>query len=371
MKPETVSDLCSCILDTAERAEPLEIRGGARWDQIGKPNRNVRPLDLSAFSGVVDYDPAELVITVGAATALEKVTALLHEHNQMLACEPDGSTIGGMVCAAQAGSRRLSAGGVRDYVLGFEAVSGRGDFFKAGGRVVKNVTGYDLPKLITGSWGQLAALTQVNLRVSPRPETQATLILHGLACRAANNAMTLALKQPADVAAAAYDPSSQRVFLRVEGFRPSVSARIDMLQTVFHATQSETIWHHDALKLWTPFRAGSGLPDGGQLWKITAPPASGADLAMALIAGLSVDECHYFMDWAGGLIWLQTPEDANALDIRAIAARFSARAFLYRAPIAVRQNNSARHPVAPGVTALSARVKAGFDPHLILDPDRF
>ena len=193
---------------------------------------------MSALSRVIDYDPAELVLTVEPGALLADIEALLATSNQMLAFEPwelapGRSTIGGMVGAGFAGSRRILSGGVRDHLLGFSAVNGRGEAFKAGGRVVKNVTGYDLPKLMAGSWGQLAALTHITLKVLPRPSETRTLVLQGLGASAAGGVMGRAMRAPADVAAASYLPAeseaSSITAIRLEGFGPSIEARARLL----------------------------------------------------------------------------------------------------------------------------------------------
>src|SRR5690606_2270197 len=166
---------------------PLEPIGGGTKRAVGRPV-DADPVDLSLLSGIVDYVPAELVLTAGAATPLADIEAELARHNQRLAFEPPdcgvllgGSaavqSLGGVLAANLSGSRRISAGAARDHFLGFEAVGGDGVPFKAGGRVVKNVTGYDLPKLMAGSWGTLAVLVSVTVRVAPLPETETTVIL--------------------------------------------------------------------------------------------------------------------------------------------------------------------------------------------------
>jgi glycolate oxidase FAD binding subunit len=163
---------------------------------MGDPRRERAIIDLRGFAGIIDYEPRELVLTVGAGTPLAEIERLLAGNGQMLAFEPTGGTIGGVVAAATSGPRRPFAGGVRDHVLGIDGVSGRGEAFKAGGRVVKNVTGYDIPRLMTGSWGRLAAITSVSIKVLPKPRAEATLLIEGLEDGAALALMARAARRP-------------------------------------------------------------------------------------------------------------------------------------------------------------------------------
>src|SRR6202166_846633 len=198
--------------------QPLEIIGHGSKRLIGQPMVTNALLDLSALNAVTAYEPNELIITVQAGAPLADVLSLIDSKNQQFAFEPINisvllgtpniGTVGGMIGAGLAGPRRIKAGGARDHLLGAHAVSGFGDSFKAGGRVVKNVTGYDLCKLLAGSWGTLAVMTEVTLKVMPRPESERTLVLRDLDHAAANQAMTAALGSPFDVSGAAHVPKS-------------------------------------------------------------------------------------------------------------------------------------------------------------------
>jgi len=209
--------------------QPLEIIGHGSKRGIGQVMATNAVLDLSALNAVISYEPNELIITVQAGAPLADVTSLIDSKNQQFAFEPMNTaallgtvgtgTIGGMIAAGLAGPRRIKAGGARDHLLGAHAVSGFGDSFKAGGKVVKNVTGYDLCKLLAGSWGTLAVMTEVTLKVMPRPESERTLLLRGLDDLAANRAMTSALGSPFDVSAAAHLPPSALRAGREEGLQ--------------------------------------------------------------------------------------------------------------------------------------------------------
>src|SRR5258707_3008092 len=218
LKVRDARDVEQAVRAPLAREQLLEIIGRGSKRQIGQPMATNALLDLSALNAVTSYEPTELIITVQAGAPLADVKSLIDSKNQQFAFEPiDTSlllgtpnlgTIGGMIGAGLAGPRRIKAGGARDHLLGAQAVSGFGDSFEAGGRVVKNVTGYDLCKLLAGSWGTLAVMTEVTLKGMPRPESERTLVLRGLDDVAANRAMTAALGAPFDVAGAAQGPNS-------------------------------------------------------------------------------------------------------------------------------------------------------------------
>ncbi len=275
VQPSDVSTLCDAICDAGAAEQRLEIRGGGSKQDFGAPREGVKLLEMGAFTGVVDYDPPELVMTVGAATPLQEVEALVREQGQMLAFEPfdhgpiygrdsGAATIGGVIAASAAGSRRLVHGSVRDHFLGFEAVSGRGEHFVAGGRVVKNVTGYDLPKLMAGSWGRLVALTQVTLKVLPRPRELATLRITDLSAEQAMSLFTAMLGAGSCVAAAVYLPAAGSqpsvTALRLEGFPPSVVASTARLRALVpEVRQLDTLPAEEASQFWSRFSALGAL----------------------------------------------------------------------------------------------------------------
>src|SRR3989440_3365617 len=226
LKVRDAKDVEQAVREAVASEQPLEIIGHGSKRLIGQPMATNAVLDLSALSSVTAYEPSELIITVQAGAPLADVQSLIDSKNQQFAFEPVSTaallgtpglgTIGGMIAAGLAGPRRIKAGGARDHLLGAHAVSGFGDSFKTGGKVVKNVTGYDLCKLLAGSWGTLSVMTEVTLKVMPKPEAERTLLLRGLDDAAANKAMTAALGSPFDVSGAAHLPNS--------AFRPAVGA---------------------------------------------------------------------------------------------------------------------------------------------------
>src|SRR5712672_901856 len=218
LKVRDARDVEQAVRAARASEQPLEIIGHGSKRQIGQPMPTNALLDLSDLNAVTSYEPTELIVTVQAGAPLADVKSLIDSKNQQFAFDPMNTaallgtpaigTVGGMIAAGLAGSRRVKAGGARDHLLGAHAVSGFGDSFKTGGKVVKNVTGYDLCKLLAGSWGTLAVMTEVTLKVMPRPESERTLMLRGLDDITANRAMTAALGSPFDVSGAAHVPGS-------------------------------------------------------------------------------------------------------------------------------------------------------------------
>lgn len=379
LQPRDERDVCEAVTNAAASGAKLEIIGGGTKRGIGYPARQTQRLSMSALSRVIDYDPAELVLTVEPGALLADIETLLASSNQMLAFEPwestpGRSTIGGVVGAGFAGSRRILSGGVRDHLLGFSAVNGRGEVFKAGGRVVKNVTGYDLPKLMAGSWGQLAILTQMTLKVLPRPSETRTLALRGLEPSAAGDVMGRAMRAPADVAAASYVPAqggdTSITAIRLEGFGPSIEARARLLTALLRdvgnvdSMKSDQAEHH-----WRGVRSGSLLNATSTTptsWRICVPPAQGAHTLTAIqkLEGTGL------LDWAGGLVWARLPTNASEA-IRKLAESAGGHAMLGDGPEDVRRAVPALHPEPAAVASLSRRVRQAFDPSAIFDPVRF
>jgi glycolate oxidase FAD binding subunit len=378
-------------------AKRVEVRGAGTKADVGCPVAPDLTIDMLGLSGVIDYAPAELVLTARAGTTMAELERLVDDAGQMLAFEPmdygpllggpaGAATLGGVMAANASGPRRLKDGAARDHFLGFQAVSGRGEAFKAGGKVVKNVTGYDLPKLLAGSWGTLAVLTELTLKVMPRPPSAVTLALVGLPDADAARAMSLAMGSPADVSGAAHLPAvvatlaplpaavragGAVTLLRLEGFGPSVEARARLVTErlahfgaveVFDAAQTAALWRwvRDVIAF---------ADDPRPVWRITAPPMSGP----AIVAGVQAEiAAEAFYDWAGGLIWLAAPPspDAGEAVIRRVAAPLGGHAALIRAPALVRAAVAVFEPEPAPLADLSRRVKASFDPANVLNRGR-
>ncbi len=390
---------------------PLEIAGTATKRGLGRPllgthggpdgtggNRIIgHTLDLSRVSGISLYEPEELVLTAGAGTPLAEIEATVAEQGQQLAFEPmqmarlygnDGGTLGGAVACNLAGPRRVKAGAARDHVLGVKGVSGRGAAFKSGGRVVKNVTGYDLSKLMSGSYGTLAALTEITLKVLPAPEKIRTILVLGLDDEAAGRAMTAALNSSHEVSGAAHLPAPAAArsavgyisggagavtALRVEGFSPSVAARIEALRALLepfgaleelHSANSAVFWQE--VRDVAPFQSGDDA-----VWRISVAPNAGTVVVRDIAAA---QPGAAFYDWGGGLIWYRLDgeaDDAGATVVRTALERHGGgHATLVRAADEVRARVEVFQPQANGLAALTARVKDSFDPRRILNPGR-
>jgi len=356
MRPTSTEELAEIIAEAAASGRRLDIMGGGTKADIGAP-REAERLDMTGFCGVIDYDPAELVLTCGAGTPLAEIEALVASKGQMLAFGPHGaagSTIGGVVAAGVSGSRRVSRGAVRDHLLGFKAVSGRGEAFVGGAKVVKNVTGYDLPKLACGSWGRLFAMTEVTLKVLPAPPEQVTLVAEGRDAAEAVALMSRAMGSQADVAAAAcLDPVTA---LRLEGFGPSVAARRGLLETM---APMRVLPEDEADVLWSALK--QPMPDAPVLWRLSLPASRAAE-----VVGVAFGP--WAMDWAGSRLWLAS-DDAEA--VRAAAAKAAGHAMLVRAPEALRRRVPAFHPQPEPVRALEARVRRAFDPAGVFETGRF
>ncbi len=389
-KPHTSQEVAELVAAVLAADEPLEIIGTGSRRALGRPVAAERVLDVSGLSGISLHEPEELVLTAAAGTPLAEIEAALAEKGQMLAFEPPdfsrllgnaehgGGTLGGMAAAGLSGPRRIRAGAVRDHVLGFAGVTGRAEIFKSGGRVMKNVTGFDLSKLMCGSWGTLAVLTELTFKVLPAPETVATLIFRGLDARSAVRLMTAAMRAPAEVSGAAHLPGGAgeeegRTCIRVEGFAPSVAARVEMLKGLLaEFSTPEVVEDAEARAIWQEVRDVLPLADDGRafVWRICCPPAQGGEVAEALRE--MIPEGRLFLDWAGGLIWLAVPpsDHASAELVRGAISGCGGHAMLFRAPEEVRRRLPIFHPQPEPLAEVTARIRAAFDPRDILNPGR-
>ncbi|MXN66193.1 glycolate oxidase subunit GlcE [Stappia sp. GBMRC 2046] len=396
LKPRDEKDLVEAVRWAISEDHPLEVIGQGSKRDLGRPVQAGHVLDLSAISGVETYEPAELVLTVRAGTPIAEVERLVEEHGQELAFEPMDygpllgrepglGTIGGVVGANLSGPKRLKHGAARDHILGLQAVSGRGEVFKAGGKVVKNVTGYDLPRALCGSWGTLALATSVTFKVLPRAQTEATVLLPGLSDAEAVRSMTRAMGSSAEVSAAAhlpreaaekigvdgFDGTKDATLLRLEGFGPSVDYRFDALRKLFgDAIAAERLEADVSRALWRAVR--DCLPfagDDAPVWRVSLAPTAGP----AFVADLSrVLAFEAFYDWSGGLVWLRLKDgDPQAEALREGVKRAGGgHATLVRASHAVRTSVPVFEPQPKPLAGLSRRLKQQFDPSGILNPGR-
>ena len=362
MRPETEADLADMI---ASASAPVCVRGGG--------TRGVTldgtVLETGGLSGITLYEPGSLTLVAQAGTPLAEIEAALDAEGQRLAFEPmdhrgllgtsGAPTIGGVVAANVSGPRRVSVGACRDFMLGVRYVDGAGVVVKNGGRVMKNVTGYDLVKLMSGSWGTLGVLTEVSLKVLPKPETAACVMIDGLSDADAVRAMAKALGSPFEVSGAAHIPvgldGHPVTMLRVEGFTGSVAYRADQVAGLFEGKAVRVERDPDKVaKGWAWVRdveAFHGQP--GDVWRVSCTPTEAADLA----ARIRAEALLY--DWGGGLIWARV---AEGTDVRARLGVFDGHATL------VRGSGQAKfQPDPEPIAALSRGLRARFDPKGILN----
>jgi glycolate oxidase FAD binding subunit len=399
LKPRDAQEVEDAIQWALGGGKTLEVVGHGSKRAVGRAAQWDATLDLSALSGVTLYEPEELVLSAKAGTPLAEIEALVAASHQQLAFEPmdyaavlggavGAASIGGVLAANLSGPRRIKAGAARDHFLGVNAVSGRGETFKSGGRVVKNVTGYDLCKLLAGSWGTLAAMTDVTIKTLPRAETEASVLLLGLDDAAAGKAMASATGSFADISAAAHLPAAAAARVaettaagtavtafRLEGVAPSVAERKTVLETLLapfgslgalEAASSRALWR--AVRDATPF-AAAGAACTRDLWRLSTAPSAGAAVGRALAEAAGAELLY---DWAGGLIWAALPaaNDGHAPLVRSQVAAAGGHATLIRAPVAVRAAVEVFQPEPLALAALTARVRQGFDPQGMLNPGR-
>jgi glycolate oxidase FAD binding subunit len=395
LKPRDVKEVEDAVRWALGNEKALELAGHGTKRTIGRPSQTDLTLDLSALTGVTLYEPAELVLSARAATPLAEIEALLEKNDQELAFEPidygpllgveaNRGTLGGAIAANLSGPRRVKSGAARDHFLGVAAVTGRGETIKSGGRVVKNVTGYDLCKLLAGSWGTLAAMTDITVKVLPRCETEATVLIAGLDDAHACAAMAAAMGSSSDVSGAAHLPDHvaswfdglprpvASTVLRLEGFASSVAHRRHALAALMRKFGSvELLDEKNSRVLWNGIRNVKPFAidavRGRPLWRISVAPSRGHEIAAAITPAAQM-----FYDWAGGLVWVAMPlaDEPDAAAIRRAVAALGGHATLIRAPAAVRAAVEVFAPEDPATRALGKRVKESFDPKGVLNPGR-
>ena len=364
MRPETEAALAESV-KSAEG--PLRIIGGGTRD-IGAPVAG-EVLCVAGLSGVTLYEPGALTLVAQAGTPLSEVEVALAAEGQRLAFEPmdhrallgtEGTpTIGGAVAANVSGPRRLQAGACRDSLLGVRFVDGMGRILKNGGRVMKNVTGYDLVKLMAGSWGTLGVLSEVSLKVQAIPEAEATLVGRGMDVPAAVRALSAALGSPYDVSGAAV--SGGAAMVRLEGLGDSVSYRVRRLLEA-QCAGWELVEGDASAAMWRDVRDVTAFAGReGAVWRVSVKPSDGPKLLQALGGPEAL------LDWGGGLVWVLM-EAPSAERVRAEVARLGGHATLVRAPEAVRAEVPVFQPETKPIAAISRGLRAKFDPRGILNP---
>jgi glycolate oxidase FAD binding subunit len=379
----TEEGIAAAIAEAHAAKEPLEIRGNGTKRAMLRPVQAARTLSTAGHAGIVFYFPKELVIRARAGTPLPEIEAALSEHGQHLISEPPDvtplfgatapQTIGGVVAANLSGPRRVAWGATRDHVLGIRAVNGTGDVFRSGGRVLKNVTGLDLCKLLTGSHGTLGVLTEITLKVLPAPESTGTLAIPADTAEAGVDLLSKALGSPFSVSAAAWLPAARHGFgtgtalVRIEDFAKSVAYRLDRLQQQLGGD----ILSEDASRaLWRSMRDAEPLAAGSDeaIWRISVRPGAGPTVHRAVTEAFNA---RTFLDWGGGLVWIAGPAETSAHAAIVAAAKEAKGTWtLFRAPDPLRTVVDVVPPEPPVLAAITRRVKAIMDPASILNPGR-
>ncbi|RTL81300.1 MAG: glycolate oxidase subunit GlcE [Hyphomicrobiales bacterium] len=387
------ADAVEALRAANARNQPLGVIGAGSKRRLGRHAPAPRALSTRALAGVTLYEPAELVISAGAGTPLAEIESLLDAHRQQLAFEPmdhapllggatRSATIGGAIAVNASGPRRIKAGAARDHVLGFHCVTGRGEKVKSGGRVMKNVTGYDLSKLVCGSYGTLALLTEVTLKVLPKAETEQTLLVVGLDEAQSLAQLRRAAGSPHEASSFAMLPAGAGPLgrdrnvaaLRLEGPEISVATRRDALvaDLADSGAEFETLPQDASAALWASVRDAAPIAGhSGQVWRLSLAPTDGVEAVAALRRGGAPILAHFY-DWCGGLVWLclEAASDAHARAVRAAVGRFGGHATLIRAADETRAKVDVFHPQPAPLAALTRRVKESFDPAHVLERGR-
>jgi glycolate oxidase FAD binding subunit len=397
MRPVDEREFARVLAEATASKTPLEVMGAGSKQRIGRPTQTAANVSTRAMRGITLYEPNEMVMSARAGTPLKQIESDLADRGQMLAFEPvelgplvggeaGQATIGGVFATNMSGSRRVSVGGARDHLLGLRGVNGRGEVFKSGGRVMKNVTGYDLCRGLAGSWGTLAVLSEVTFKVLPMSETTGTVVLLGLPDEFAAEVMCTAMASPFEVSGAVHlqpalvsrlehaglaGQGQAITALRLENFAKSVAYRTRQLKELLKVYGSiEELDRDNSLMFWGELRRLSILQGStAPIWRISTSPTAGPKVVAAISAYM---ECHAFYDWSGGLIWAEvlSTTDAGAADVRRVIAAHGGHATLIRAEPEVRAAVEVFQPLEAGVEKLSLKVKAAFDPAGILNPGR-
>ncbi|MBL8565404.1 MAG: FAD-binding protein [Hyphomicrobiaceae bacterium] len=397
LRPAADWELASMIASFASRNQPIEIVGNRTKARVGRPMQTAATITTQSLRGIKLYEPTELVMSAQAGTPLAQIEAELAGNRQMLAFEPIDlgpatggvagvQSVGGVFAANLSGPRRVTAGAARDHLIGVKGVNGRSEVFKSGGRVMKNVTGYDIARGLAGSWGTLAVMTELTFKVLPWPESATTLVYAGLPDEFAIELLCAAMGTPYEVSGAAHLSAglSRRLghsslaaagaaltAVRVENFTQSVAYRKQRLADVLSAYGAPIeLDYGETLAFWGELRQLRVLSDMPScLWRISTSPRNGPKVVAAIRRHMTA-EAYY--DWSGGLVWLEVPAsaDAGASDIRRAVAVHGGHATLIRADPQVRSSVDVFQPQTPTLERLTRNLKAAFDPQGILNPGR-
>nr|WP_205790257.1 FAD-binding protein [Microvirga makkahensis] len=385
--PRDEQDASAIIRDASEKGVLLSLSGQNTKAEMGRPNQTDASISSVALTGITLYEPAEMVISAKSGTPVSEVMRTLAEKGQELPFEPMDyrpllgtkaePTIGSVAAMNLSGPRRITAGAARDSLIGVRFVNGRGEAVKSGGRVMKNVTGLDLVKLMAGSWGTLGFITEVTFKVLPKQERMVTLVLRGLKDDRAVEALSQALGSPYDVTGAAHIPARNRqgasTLIRLEGFSVSVDYRLGELRRLLKPFGGSTdiLEGRGAEAVWQSLRDATLLTDSADraIWRVSTAPTKGAEFTKRVTQAL---DAQWFYDWGGGLIWISAPVDgdAGASVLRETTQALGGHATLVRAPAETRSAVDVFEPQSDTLMTLTKGIKASFDPAGILNPGR-
>ncbi|MFN8982403.1 MAG: FAD-binding protein [Alphaproteobacteria bacterium] len=360
--------------------EPLAIEGQGSKRGLLRPVQAARNLSTRALTGVTLYRPAELIISARAGTPLAEIEATVAEKGQQLIAETPylngifGTTappsIGGVVAANLSGPRRIAWGATRDHVMGLRFINGAGEAIRSGGRVLKNVTGLDLCKLLSGSYGTMGVINEVTLNVLPAPETSATLLIETPDLAGAVAALSAGLGSPFGVSGAAALPAEGHVIaaLRLEDFAASVAYRMAKLRAMLDSFGAQHVMEdQESRAFWQGVREVEPLRANAEeaIWRVSVRPSAGPRIA----AVASAIGGRVLLDWGGGLVWIAaSAHSTNHADISAAAGAEGGAAMLFRAPKALRLAVPMLPEEAAPIARIAARVKEALDPGGLFNP---
>jgi glycolate oxidase FAD binding subunit len=393
LTPHSARELLELVQWAVAEQQPLLVEGLGTKREFGHAAGDGTCVSLRAFDGILEYEPEELVMRTGAGALFEEVAAALGARRQHLAFEPlhpdrlfaaaTAGTIGGVYAGNLSGPRRFRAGAARDHILGVQAVSGRGEWFKTGGRVIKNVTGYDLGKLVAGSWGTLCIMGEITFKVLPAPATSCTLLVPGMEPDAGLALLRSLAGDPREPSGLAFLPESCMfpggvlpqepppgiVAVRLEGSAVSVRERRRSIQeSLRRSTAVQILDDGESRALWESIRDAHPVSAAPVVLKISLPPSLADSLPAFLPPGGS-----WFADAAGGWIWIGMPDAEESRAAVAAIRNYLAgngSAVLYRAPELFKKEAGLLSAQPEALAALQERIRAGFDPARILNPGR-
>ncbi len=394
-KPLNENEIAEFVRNCHSKNIPIEIKGHGSKAKVGRNFQSEKLIDLSNYSGIIKYEPEELYIKVKAGTPLSEITNELDKNNQHLAFEPldlgyifegksNPGTIGGTIACNFSGSRRFKVGSARDHVLGIKIINGRGEIIKSGGTVVKNVTGYDLSKIVTGSYGTLAIISELSLKVLPKPPSTKTLIIHSAQLKKAIEYMSTGLSSSVDVSGAVFYPEYFKdkfslndltnkgpiTALRIEGVNSSIEDRINRLVkelgllndeiNFLDEQQSKIFWRYTQdLKAFQKTTK--------DIMKIVVPPSE----TLNLLNNLKKFSSRYFIEWGGNLIWFEIENMSQEIlkTMNEVIAKCGGYNILVKLDDGFKSSMDV-FKIDHIKYKLSEKLKTSFDPKRILNPGK-